>query len=165
MTWLAFIAGVTAAKSAYAFEREWHLGAGGGVVAPGSAYDLGPALAVHGAYGLSDVFDARLTLSGSRHTAARAPTTSLFTGTLGLAYKLDVIEWVPYVGVRAGYFSFSRSPLAPYERSGGVLGAMAGVDYSFSRSFALGAEVGYDLLVPEGTLMGALLHAEYRFGY
>jgi hypothetical protein len=42
---------------------------------------------------------------------------------------------------------------------------MAGVDYSFSRSFAVGVELSYDLLLPQGGVYGTLLRAEYRWGF
>jgi hypothetical protein len=154
-------------RTASAFERQWHLGAGVGAVLPGETYQSGGAAALHLAYGVSDVFDARLTLTGSMHESEGelAQKTSLGLATLGLAYKLDIIEWVPYFGVRAGGYYFSEAPLAPYSRAGGALGAMAGVDYSFSRSFAIGAELGYDELLPEGHVSGGLLRAEYRWGF
>jgi hypothetical protein len=156
-------------RGASAFERQWHVGAGLGVAVPSSAYAAGGGLALHGAYGISDVFDARLTLQSTRHVPDREDSgkTSLFLSlaTLGLAYKLDVIEWVPYFGVRAGGYYFSSAPLGPYSRQGGAIGGMAGCDYSFSRSAAVGVELSYDLLLPEGRVSGALLRAEYRWGF
>lgn len=164
-------------RDARAFERQWHLGAGLGVAAPASGYQLGGALGLHGAYGVSDVFDARVTLESSLHRqrqrAATEPPiegddsglTSLSRASLGLAYKLDVIEWVPYFGVRAGGYYFASAPLKPYSRGGGALGWMAGCDYSFSRNAALGVELSYDQLLPQGTVFGALLRAEYRWGF
>jgi hypothetical protein len=161
-------------QQARAFEGQWHLGAGLGVMAPTSSYELGGALALHGAYGISDVFDARLTLASSLFkpkesddaAATRSSDTlNLSLATLGLAYKLDVIEWVPYFGVRAGGYYFGSEPLAPYSRRGGAIGGMAGFDYSFSRSFAVGTELSYDLLLPEGGVYGALVRAEYRWGF
>jgi hypothetical protein len=137
------------------------------LLAPTSAYGKGGAVALHGAYGLSDVFDARLTLASSLQDSKEDDTkhTVLSLATLGLAYKLDVIEWVPYFGVRAGGYFFSSAPLGPYSKQGGALGGMAGFDYSFSRSAAVGAELSYDHLLPEGGVYGALLRAEYRWGF
>jgi hypothetical protein len=154
-------------REAGAFERQWHLGAGLGIAAPSSGYQLGGALGLHGAYGISDVFDARLMLESSLHglDGGDSSVTSLSRASLGLAYKLDVIEWVPYFGVRAGGYYFGSSPVAPYERGGGALGGMAGCDYSFSRSAAVGVELSYDQLLPEGTIFGGLLRAEYRWGF
>lgn len=160
-------------EQARAFEGQWHVGAGLGVLSPTSTYEMGGALALHGAYGISDVFDARLTLSSSlvepKESAGDGTNDSskvtLSLATLGLAYKLDVIEWVPYFGVRAGGYLFGSSPLGVYSKGGGAIGGMAGFDYSFSRSFAVGAELSYDLLLPEGGVYGALARAEYRWGF
>ena len=42
---------------------------------------------------------------------------------------------------------------------------MCGLDYSFTRSAAIGVEVSDDFLLPHGEVFGALLHAEYRWGF
>ena len=154
-------------RTALAFERQWHLGAGAGATLPGKVYGVGPAVALHLAYGISDFFDARLSLAGSRHEAGSEAEQGTKFGlvTLGLAYKLDIIEWVPYVGFRAGGYYFTNAAPALEARGGGALGGMAGVDYSFSRSFAIGAELSYDALLPEGHVSGALLRSEVRWGY
>jgi hypothetical protein len=146
-----------------AFERQWHLGAGVGVVKPDQGYPTGPALSLHAAYGLSDVFDARFELRSSLHE--QNGRTALTQAALGLAYKLDIIEWVPYFGVRGGYYRFSSEPVAPLSNGGGLLGGFAGVDYAFSRSAAVGLEVDYDMLLPEGGAYAAVLRAEYRWGW
>ena len=84
---------------------------------------------------------------------------------VGLAYKVDVIEWVPYIGVRAGYYRFGDAPplkeFPPgkaYAQGGGSIGTMLGVDYAFSRSAGIGAELDYDTLRPRGGALAASLH-------
>ncbi len=151
---------------ASAFEQQWHLGIGGGISAPSAEYRVAPTVALYGAYGVSDVFDVRLTASGSllHSSSDGGGRTSLSLGTLGLAYKLDVIEWVPYFGVRAGYYEFG-SAVGEYSKRGATLGGMCGLDYSFTRSAAIGVEVSDDFLLPHGEVFGALLHAEYRWGF
>jgi hypothetical protein len=158
---------LAAPREARAFERQWHLGGGLGFVAPNSGYSMAPTLALHAAYGISDVFDTRFVVAAAwpHPSDAKQPTSVLSMSTLGLAYKLDIIEWVPYIGVRAGAFGFGASPSQPYARFGGVLGTMAGIDYSFSRSFAVGAEFAEDLLLPAGTVLSGVLHAEYHWGF
>lgn len=172
---VAFAVANFVSAKAWAIENEWHVGGGVGVAQPTSTYQLAPLLSLHAAYGLSDMFDVRLTFAGSMHQpdpdieAQGVEKTTLALGTLGLAYKFDVIEWVPYFGVRAGYFHFGPPPPSPdkftYSAAGGAIGVMAGVDYSFSREFALGVEFAYDALLPAGALTSGILHAEYRFGY
>lgn len=135
--------------------------------APGGPYRAATTLSLHGAYGISDVFDARFTANGSllHLSPDGGGQNSLFLSTLGVAYKLDVIEWVPYCGVRAGYYVFGAAPAGDFARHGGAVGGMCGVDYSFSRSVAAGVEVATDFLLPSGQLYGALLHVEYRWGF
>ncbi|MGC4094316.1 MAG: hypothetical protein QM756_41685 [Polyangiaceae bacterium] len=155
------------ASKANAFEKQWHLGLGAGVSVPSTAYDAAASVSLHGAYGISDVFDARLTATSAllHPSSEKGERNSLSLVTLGLVYKLDVIEWVPYCGARAGAYLFGSSPLAGFVRQGGSVGGMCGIDYSFTRSVAVGVEVAHDFLLPEGQLFSALLHAEYRWGF
>lgn len=142
-----------------------------GFAAPSEPYRTGGALSVHAAYGVSDMFDARIQLAGSHHERGGREQSSLFRGALGVAYKLDITEWVPYLGVRAGYYRFGKEPAArvnPAEsiaRSGGLIGTMLGVDYALSRGAAIGVELDYDTLLPHGGTFGATLHGEYRWGF
>lgn len=154
-------------RSALGFERQWHVGAGVGWVVPTESYRAGGAVGLHGAYGISDVFDARFQVQSSVHEAREGAqdSTSLTLLGLGIAYKIDIIEWVPYLGVRAGYYRFGAGPLLPYARDGALIGSMLGIDYAFSRHIATGLEVDFDTLLPEGGVFGAMLRAEYRWGW
>lgn len=163
---LAFV--FTMSVDAQAFERQWHLGGGLGAVLPAGEYSLGPALGAHAAYGISDVFDVRLELVGSRHTHDIGPAVNSFSAAAGLAYKLDVIEWVPYAGALAGYTyadpEIEPSELGPHRSP--TLGFILGLDYGFSRSFGLGACFREDfLLVGGGAQATFLLRAEHRWGW
>lgn len=152
---------------ALAFERQWHFGAGGGVASPGSGMKLGPALGLHGAYGLSDVFDARLEVMLSQHAAvdpALAPN-QLFGAKLGIAYKLDIIQWIPYFGVSAGFLGAAEAR-APYRRAQATLGLLGGLDYAIGRNVGVGVIGSVDYaLGPPATLAAGLLRVEYRFGW
>ncbi len=132
-------------------------------------YRAGVVAAVHGAYGLSDVFDLRLQLSASRHAPRgkdpASPSVTLGQASVGVAYKLDVIEWVPYFGVRVGGLLFNQGPVPGYDRFSPTIGGMAGVDYAFSRNFGAGAELAQDLVLPEGSVTVALARLEYRWGF
>jgi hypothetical protein len=156
-----------APRRAQAFEKEWHLGVGAGVSVPSLSYRAAPTVSLHAAYGVSDVFDVRLTAAGTLlHLSPDGDgQNSLSLGTLGLAYKLDVIEWIPYCGVRAGFYNFGTAPAGEYSRRGAALGGMCGIDYSFTRSAAVGVEVSDDFLLPRGEVLMAMLHAEYRWGF
>ena len=102
MTTLASALTLLFAGHARAFERQWHVGGGLGAASESGRYDERLVLGLHGAYGISDVFDARLELQGS-HDDFGIPEW-LYLARAGLAYKLDVLQWIPYVGGSAGAF-------------------------------------------------------------
>jgi hypothetical protein len=152
---------------AQAFERQWHFGAGGGIASPGDGYALGPAVGVHAAYGLSDVFDARLELLLSQHAAANPtlPADRFYGGKLGVAYKLDVIQWIPYFGVSVGFLGVVE-PRAPYRGAQATIGLVGGLDYALGRNLGVGIVGTVDyVLGPTATMTAGLLRAEYRFGW
>jgi hypothetical protein len=162
--------------SAHAFEREWHLGGGLGFAAA-NGYPLGPAANLYAAYGISDVFDVRLELAGSRHVFQPVPTSDgsppgpardpawLYGGKVGLAYKLDVIQWIPYVALSAGYLRVTER-VAPFTLGQPTLGLSLGLDYAVSRNFGLGVGGSYDYAFHPGAgYANAFLRAEYRFGF
>ena len=99
----------SAARSSHAFEREWHLGAGAGV-SHGNALKVSPALAAYAAYGLSDVFDARLELTARGYHTGDNQNPNALSAMAGIAYKLDVLRWVPWAAVYAGYLAFLDAP-------------------------------------------------------
>jgi hypothetical protein len=153
----------SAAAPARAFERQWHFGGGLGVAAPGESYSTGPAVGVHAAYGLSDVFDARIELQGSRHDAGDLPVI-FYAGRAALAYKVDVMEWIPYAGVSAG------ATLITWSQTGLVrpsAGGLVGLDYAASRHVGIGVlGAGDYVFVDSGlTIFSLLVRAEYRFGW
>jgi hypothetical protein len=151
------------AGRAAAFEREWHLGGGlGGAAA--NHYALGPALNAYAAYGISDVFDVRLELAGSRNST-QAGDAFLYGAKAALAYKVDVIQWIPYVAIAGGYLGATRrvSPLALAQPTAGLL---AGLDYAVSRNFGLGLALSYDYAFhPGAAYANGFLRAEYTFGF
>ena len=160
---LAAVAVVLSAPKAHAFEREWHLGGGLGA-ATANGYGLGPAVNLYGAYGLSDVFDLRLELAGSRHATVPDPAV-LYGAKLALAYKIDVIQWIPYVAVSAGYLGVTRR-VAPFTLGQPTAGLLAGLDYAVTRNFGLGLALTYDYAFhPGAAYANGFLRAEYRFGF
>src|SRR6187399_2202043 len=81
-------------SDAFAFDEQWHVGGGLGVVRVSpEPVGLGPAVDVYAAYRLSDMFDIKLDLAASSHafevTAETSERRSIFTGTAGISYKLD----------------------------------------------------------------------------
>lgn len=147
----------------HAFERQWHVGGGVGLATESGGYDIGPVLGVHGAYGISDVFDVRLELQASRNDLAGFPVW-FYATRAGLAYKLDVLQWIPYAGASAGGFFVTWSNgtrLLP------CVGAFGGLDYAVSEHVGIGVfGAGDYVLANPNLLVGTLLfRAEYRFGW
>ena len=157
-----------ASPSAHAFEREWHLGAGAGV-SNGNGLALSPALSAYAAYGLSDVFDARLELTARGYHVGSEQNPNALSAMVGVAYKLDVLRWVPWAGVYAGYMAFLEPPSArsSFKQSDAALGLGLGLDYAFTRKFGAGVTLRFDeaLARSSASTFDALLRAEYRWGW
>ena len=158
---------------AHAFERQWHLGAGlgAGFFADANT-SAGPVLGLHAAYGLSDMFDVKVEGLGALHSVGDE-SFQLLSGSAGLAYKVDVIQWIPYLGIQVGYYHLMGDVL-PAKLSNHELGLSVdlGLDYAYSRSFGLGAQLRYHGFMhdpmssmADAPYFCALLRAEYRWGY
>jgi hypothetical protein len=159
---------LVAASSAHAFEREWHLGGGAGI-SSGSGLTLSPAVAAYVAYGLSDVFDARVELTARGYHIGSEQNPHALSAMAGVAYKLDVLRWVPWAGVYAGYLGFLEEPRAglTFERHDVALGVGLGLDYAFTRKLGAGVTLRYDDALGRAntSTFDALLRAEYRWGW
>ena len=157
-----------APRSACAFEREWHLGAGAGV-SNGSGLKLSPAVAAYAAYGLSDVFDARLELTARGYHIGSEQDPHALSAMLGLAYKVDVLRWVPWAGVYAGYLACLDAPRAEltFKQRDIALGFGVGLDYGISRKLGVGVTLRFDEALGRSSTdtFDALLRAEYRWGW
>ena len=155
-------------RAAQAFEREWHLGAGAGV-SNGNGLKLSPAVAAYAAYGLSDVFDARVEVTARGYHLGQEQNPNAVSALAGVAYKLDVLRWVPWAGVYAGYLGFLEQPPATstFKRHDLALGLGLGLDYGFTRKFGVGVTLHFDqaLTRSEANTFDALLRAEYRWGW
>jgi Outer membrane protein beta-barrel domain len=164
-------------SEALAYEGQFHLGGGVGV-ASFTRSDAPVALAIgaHAAYEINDMFDARLELMASEHQFVENQKTRLYSATAGLTYKLDVIALVPYAGILAGLYAFEGYyPYVneqPERRLQPGISIPLGLDYTVSRTFALGVQLRYhgflsDPLQSErdGPFSTALVRAEYRLGW
>lgn len=159
---------VLAPSRASAFDNQWHAGVKGGLAFLDDR-NVGPAAGLHGAYGLSDMFDAELEVTASRSTGDPGPATEILSASAGLAYKVDILRWIPYVGVLGGYYYFGGAP-GPNGESGSTPGMsfQVGLDYLLSRDIALSLDFRPhfsfkdEFYSPLRTLM---LGAEFRFGY
>jgi hypothetical protein len=167
-------AGGLCATDALAFENQWHLGAGLGALsfANTSRY-LVPAVSLHGAYGLSDMFDVRLEMGAGVPTSSPKSGSSLEYAEGVLAYKIDIVEWIPWVGLGAGVFGatsgfqgVARNAVQP------AASFWLGLDYAFSRQWGVGGAFALHSWVADSERSGLRLAAEQftlrierRFGW
>lgn len=155
-------------SSARAFERQWHVGAAAGA-STGQGLELSPALGAYAAYGLSDVFDARLEVTARGYDLMSDTEPNALSAMVGVAYKLDVLRWVPWAGVYVGYLGFLEPPRldSPFKQHDVAIGLGLGLDYGISRSLGLGITLHFDdaLSRAETSTLDALLRAEYRWGW
>jgi hypothetical protein len=166
VSFLALVAAASTASVTEAFEREWRVGGGAGIATLDDA-GLGPSVDVHAAYGLTDMFDVNLDMLGSRHRGDAS--TDVFSASLGAAYKIDILEWIPYVVVEAGAYHYGGDP-GPNGEEGLVPGASIGLglDYLVSRSFSLGLMLRQHTSFSDGLsfpYLSANLRADYRWGW
>lgn len=154
---------------ASAFEHQWHAGAGAGYALwsnESSYHGFGGDL--HLAYGVNDSFNAMVEAGAVDLPSGNA---LLFHGSLGAAYLLDVLEWVPYVGVMGGLHGRSLSSDACTKNCTGLgLGVTVpvGLDYQFSRDFAVGLAARYHVVFDSNGTSGYLttfVRAEMLWGY
>lgn len=159
---------------ARAYEEQWHFGGGFGVASfVRSDAALAPLIGAHAAYDVSDIFDLRVELLAAEHEFIPGEPTHFYSAAAGIVYKLDVLEWVPYVGILGGYYALD-GPTWPSPLKQRELGVSIplGLDYTFSRTFGMGAQIRYHGFMsdPMSSLSDApyftaLLRAEYRAGW
>ena len=167
--WLTLMTllGVLSSSEAHAFERQWHVGAGVGAANPTHpGVGLGPAVGIYGAYGLTDMFDLKLDLVASDHGVEGLDERyRTYLGTLGLSYKVDIIEWIPYFGVSVGVWRTDLPEYISLAEQDYALGGFAGLDYAVSRSFGLGVVTRAHYLLDGEATSDFFLRAEYRWGW
>lgn len=164
----ATLAGWLLSSTAQAFEEQWHVGGGvGAVSASASQLGLGPAVNAYGAYGLDDMFDVKLDFAASSHAFEAVPGAtdrrSIYTGTLGISYKIDVIEWIPYFGAHVGWLYTNLPGDLDMATSGFLVGGVIGLDYAVSPSWGVGVANQLHMPLEGGSLVGLFLRAEYHW--
>lgn len=192
---LAALAGLLlGTSSASAFERQWRTGLSLGYayfsnVGDEKLHGLGGGL--HLTYGLSDAWNASITADTSYHPSGDA---LIFGGAAGVSYVVDILQVVPHVGLLLGPYdvwrvggecgvSNARPPPSPSPSSPSSLpspppppchrfsfGASIpfGLDYTVSRSFAVGVGGRYQLLIASdgvAQMITAFARAELTWGY
>lgn len=162
-------------KRAMAYERQWHAGASFGYglvhVYDTTASGLGGGL--HLTYGLNDAFNMMLEVDATIH-----PGSDLLVAgaAVGPAYVLDVLQWVPYFGLLVGANDVwyrgedcGTADLPPCHAAHLGIGVPVGLDYQVTRSFAIGAQVRYTILLLGDSspisYLTAFARAEYVWGF
>ena len=174
------IAGALSCRDASAVERQHHLGVGGGLamlkIDDKTTMSVGGMGGLHYAYGLSDAFNLMveggygIVAIGEAKGAGIPPTRPASLGHLGVGagYVLDMVQWVPYVGALATGYTMSGGSLEKTRVDFGV-GLAAGLDYQFTRSFAVGAAVRQHFILSAmstyPTYTEGLLRAEIAWGW
>lgn len=166
---LLALAGFLGSPDARAFEKIWHVGGGIGARSTSeSRVGLGPAVNAYASYGLDDMFDVKLDFAASNHAFEVAPGTtdrrSIYTAALGISYKLDVLEWIPYFGAHLGWLYSDLPEGLDVAAAGWVVGGMLGLDYAVTPSFGLGVMNQIHLPVDGGSFVDLFLRAEYHWG-
>ena len=169
----AAIVALLSAAPAEAFERQWHAGAAFGyalLTDPGTYPGFGGRL--HLAYGLTDSFNALVEVDLASHPGGK---TLVFGGSAGATYVVDILQWVPYVGLTVGGYDLVANrrcggPGEPLCHDGRFAVAVPfGLDYAVTRDFAVGVAGKYALLIPAaefpGSYFTAYARAEFIWGY
>lgn len=163
----AFALVVFGTRGASAYEHDFHVGAKGGLAFQNDR-DLGWAVGAHGAYGLSDMFDAELELFASQNVVVDDQKTTVFAATTGLAYKIDILRWIPYVGVLGGYYHWGGLPGPNGETNAVGAAAQLGLDFLMTRDVALSLDFRWHFSFKDefySPMRSLMLGAEYRWGY
>lgn len=160
---------------AAAYERQWHagLGLGYGLLTDDPvAHGFGGGL--HLTYGLTDAFNAMVEIDVTGHPG---DDLLIASGSLGVGYVFDVLQWVPYVGLMAGGYDLwtvgadcgtdiEGVPACHRGRIGGSI--PIGLEYQFSRDFAVGAQGRIHLLLlgeSPAMYVTVFARAEILWGY
>ena len=171
------VASLVLAAPARAVEREHALGvnAGGAIlmVADKSSPDIGGSVGVHYTYGLSDAFnlvaDAGWSLVALNEkltdpTTPHTRPTNLTNADVGVAYVLDVLQWVPWGALEAGGYALQGGTIDGVKLLPGVAIAV-GLDYRLNRSWAIGVTAREHLLIPDTSTYPSFLQGLVRFQY
>ncbi|MBX3221657.1 MAG: hypothetical protein KF795_14140 [Labilithrix sp.] len=170
-----------AAPDARAIERQHHLGLAPAIgslrIEGKSTASTGIGGGIHYAYGLTDQWNLSLEASSVVVAAKqkqdfpdspRNRPAAVDHGALGVTYVIDILRWVPYVGLGGGVYRLAGGTLeSPLILPG--LSLAAGIDYQLNRQFAVGVGVRQHLMISKmdtyPSYTTALLRFEYMWGY
>lgn len=135
------------------------------VIKAGDKYGHGGALYLDVDYGLTDSWALRGTGHYSPHFVPGDKGGLLSVGGLGfgLLYTFDVLKIVPYASLTAGAVALGGADQGL--RWNAEISVGLGMDYLVSRSFSVGFEVRYQLLVPDITRYPFFLGVAIRLAW
>jgi hypothetical protein len=171
----AFLAAL--APPAEAVERENQVGADIGcailIVQDKSTPEVGAGIGAHYTRGLTDEFNlmvegawSLVALDETRN--AKTPTTHpawMANADVGVGYVLDVLRWVPYVGLLVGGYGLAGGSMSGPKVLPGVEVAL-GLDYRFGRTLTAGVALRQHLLSDTyPSFTQAFGRVEYSWGW
>lgn len=169
-----------ATRDARAIERQHHIGIAPTLglldVKEKSTLSLGGGGTAHYTYGLTDQFN--LTVEGSSVFVAKqeldTPTTPrnrpavVSNLSAGVGYVIDILQWVPYIGVQTGGYVLTGGTM-PDPRFVWGASVQVGVDYQISREWAVGLGGRQHFLLTKlstyPSYTTVLFRVEYMWGY
>lgn len=177
----AFATVLASAGAASAVERQHHLGLGPQLailkIDDKSTLDVGAGLALHYAYGITDQLNfmgeasSSIVAAKQKQDDATSPHTrpaEVDNVSAGVGYVIDVIRYVPYIGILASGYRLGGGTLDKSLFVGGAELAL-GLDYQVSRSVAVGIAGRQHLLLTKmstyPTYTTAVLRVEYMWGF
>ena len=179
---LSIIAVATAiCTDAHAIERQHHIGLDPTLamlkVDDKPTVSIGGGLGLHYTYGINDQFNFMAELNGSvvaTDEEVETPTTPLTRptnvahATAGVGYVIDILQFVPYLGLLVGGYRLAGGTLQdPLILPGAEIAL--GLDYQLSRHWAIGLGLRQHLLFTKLSTYPSystlLLRFEYMWGY
>jgi hypothetical protein len=154
-----FVVVAASSSEASAYERQWQAGlsagyvhfinGGGTAIMPAALPGFGTSISL--TYGVNDSLNIITHFDFSAHPGA-APVL-IGGGGAGIAYVIDVLRWVPWIGATVGGYAVSaREPCITTDDAPCMTGRLGlslpfGLDYQVSRKFSIGAGGRYGVLL------------------
>ena len=112
--------------------------------------------------GFGDSFWLRVGVGGGA-ASSRDQVGSFWVGTVGLTYAVDILKYVPYVGLGAGVVAVAGGPFDTHVDP--VVDLAAGIEVQSSASFAYGIEARFDAVATKTTLFTIGPRLVWKWGY
>jgi hypothetical protein len=122
----------------------------------------GAVLGVDYQRGFGDSFWLRVGASGGL-VSVDGDTSHLAVATVGLTYAVDILKYVPYVGIGAGGVLVGGGSLET--RVEPILDLALGIEVQASRGFAYGIEARLESFAGQATVFVAGPRIAWRWGY